>query len=174
MNETSASEILRVVNDMTASFQGTMTDGERATLNARHANDPESAACAAGSREEAMIEFTADALLTLAQDMQSVLDGRRESAYREALDVYYAAEELAVAQHRGPVDDDVADALGEVVRVFVRGDVADGPRIEDDDVRLLAGGEDAAVREAGARRSERRHLPHRLLQRKQMLVADVV
>ena len=95
MNETSASEILRVVNDMTASFQGTMTDGERATLNARHANDPESAACAAGSREEAMIEFTADALLTLAQDMQSVLDGRRESAYREALDVYYAAEELA-------------------------------------------------------------------------------
>src|SRR5437764_2041377 len=82
--------------------------------------------------------------------------------------------DLAVAQHRGPVDDDVADALGEVVRVFVRGDVADGPRIEDDDVRLLAGGEDAAVREAGARRSERRHLPHRLLQRKQMLVADVV
>ena len=95
MNERSAAEILRVVNDMSAAFQSTMSEAERARLDAKHANEPESAVYAAGSREEAVTEFTADALLTLAEDMQSVLDGRRERAYREALDVYYAAEELA-------------------------------------------------------------------------------
>jgi len=76
-------------------FSSTMTEAERAALDARHAGDPESAAYAAGTREEAMIEFTADALQTLADDMHSVLDARKERLYRQALDVYYAAEELA-------------------------------------------------------------------------------
>jgi len=95
MKEQSAAEILRVLNDVSEAFSSTMTEAERAALDARHAGDPESAAYAAGTREEAMIEFTADALQTLADDMHSVLDARKEGLYRQALDVYYAAEELA-------------------------------------------------------------------------------
>jgi len=95
MKEQSAAEILRVLNDVSEAFSSTMTEAERAALDARHAGDPESAAYAAGTREEAMIEFTADALQTLADDMHSVLDARKERLYRQALDVYYAAEELA-------------------------------------------------------------------------------
>src|SRR5262245_4996610 len=86
MNQESAAEILRVVNRMTEAFRGTMTEAERAALESKHAGEPERAA---------MTEFTIDALQTLADDMQSVLDRRREMVYRQALDVYYAAEELA-------------------------------------------------------------------------------
>jgi aminopeptidase N len=95
MKEESAAEILRVLNDVSEAFRSTMTEEERAALDAKHSNDPESAAFAAGTREEAMTEFTADALQTLADDIHSVIDGRMERLYRQALDVYYAAEELA-------------------------------------------------------------------------------
>jgi hypothetical protein len=95
MSEESAADILRVANDMTEAFRSTVTEEERAALDAKHANEPESAVCAAGSREEAMTEFTIDALQALADDMQSVLDRRMETLYQRSLDVYYAAEELA-------------------------------------------------------------------------------
>ena len=95
MNEESAAAIIRVVNDISEAFGSTMTDAERAGLEARHADEPEGAVYAAGSREEAMTEFAIDALQTLADDMRSVLDRRMEALYRQALDVYYAAEELA-------------------------------------------------------------------------------
>jgi hypothetical protein len=95
MDEKSAAEILRVVNEMSEAFQSTVTDAERAALDAKHAGEPEGGAYAAGSREDAMTAFTVDALQTLADDMQSVLDRRKEAAYRQALEVYYAAEKLA-------------------------------------------------------------------------------
>jgi hypothetical protein len=95
MSEESAADILRVANDMTEAFRSTVTEEERAALDAKHANEPESAVYAAGSREEAMTEFTIDALQALADDMQSVLDRRMETLYHRSLDVYYAAEELA-------------------------------------------------------------------------------
>ncbi|MGH7485377.1 MAG: hypothetical protein ACREMY_07195 [bacterium] len=60
-----------------------------------HAKQGDSAAYAAGSREDAMAEFTVDALQTLADDMRSVLDSRKARLYRQALEVYYATEELA-------------------------------------------------------------------------------
>ncbi len=95
MNEQSAAEILRVVNDVSEEFRKTVTEEERAALDAKHANEPESAVYAAASREEAVTEFTVDALQTLADDMRLVLDQRMEKVYRQALEVYYAAEELA-------------------------------------------------------------------------------
>jgi hypothetical protein len=97
MNEVSAAEILRVVNDLSEAFASTVTEAERATLDAKHAGDPEGAAAIAGNREDAMAAFTVDALQTLAGDMQAVLDRRREAMYRQALEVYYATEELACA-----------------------------------------------------------------------------
>ncbi len=95
MNEQSAAEILRVVNAVSEAFQSTVTEEERAMLDAKHAGEPESAVYAAASREEAVTEFTADALQTVADDMRLVIDQRMEHLYRQALDVYYAAEELA-------------------------------------------------------------------------------
>jgi hypothetical protein len=56
---------------------------------------PAHAVYAAGSREEATAAFTRDALGTLVDDIQSVVDARTQALYRQALDVYYAAEELA-------------------------------------------------------------------------------
>ncbi len=94
MNQETAAEVLRVVNGMTEAFQSTVTEDERAALDARHASEPEGAAYVAASPEDALIEFTADALGTLVEDMQSVLDGRMQSLYQQALDVYYTAEEL--------------------------------------------------------------------------------
>jgi hypothetical protein len=95
MNQEAAAEILRVVNGMSEAFQSTLTDEERAALDARHANEPDVAIYTAVSREEATVEFTVDALGTVIDDLQSVLDGRAQALYRQALDVYYTAEELA-------------------------------------------------------------------------------
>ena len=95
MNQETAAEVLRAVNAMTEAFQCTVTDDERAALDAKHATEPETAVYAATSPEEALVDFTIDALGTLAADMQSVIDGRMQSLYQQALDVYYTAEELA-------------------------------------------------------------------------------
>ena len=95
MNEQSAAELLRLLNQISESFQSTMTEDERAALDAKHAGEQEGAVYAAASREEAMIQFTADALETLAGDIHSTIDRRLESVYRQALEVYYATEELA-------------------------------------------------------------------------------
>ena len=95
MDEKSTAEILRVANDTSNAFRGTLTDEERAALDAKHENEAPSAAYAVATREDATIEFTIDALQTLGNDMQSILDRRMEKLYREALEVYYATEELA-------------------------------------------------------------------------------
>ena len=95
MKEETAAEVFRVVNGMTEAFQSTVTDEERASLEAKHADDPEAAAYAASNAQEALFEFTIDALGTLAEDMQAVLDGRVQSLYGQALEAYYVAEELA-------------------------------------------------------------------------------
>jgi RNA-splicing ligase RtcB len=84
-----------VVNKVSDAFRSTVTEAERAMLDAKHASEPEGAAYVAASREEAVTEFTADALQTLADDMHSVLAARAEQLYRQALEVYYRAEELA-------------------------------------------------------------------------------
>jgi len=95
MDEQQTAEFLRVVNSMSESFQSTMTKEERAMLSARRANEPDVVHYAAGSHEQAMLAFTADAMQTLADDIGSVLDQRMERAYRESLEAYYKAEELS-------------------------------------------------------------------------------
>jgi len=92
MNEQSAAEILRVANDMSEAFRSTVTEAERAALDARHAAELDGAAYAGTTSQ---IDFTLDALQTLAGDMRSVIEQRAERLYRQALEVYYAAEELA-------------------------------------------------------------------------------
>ena len=92
-------ETLRVVSDATAAFEAEFDATERAVL--RRDTDGEGAppVYAADEREQAMQDFevlaVADALNTLADNIQSAIDVRMEKAYQQALDVYYAAEELA-------------------------------------------------------------------------------
>lgn len=95
MNEEQATEILRIVNSTSESFQSALTEEERSAIDARHEAEPETRYYPAADREQAMTEFTADALQTLADDIRSVIEQRMEKLHREALDVYYAAEELA-------------------------------------------------------------------------------
>jgi hypothetical protein len=95
MNEEQAMEVLRIINSMSEAFQQTVTDEERAALLAREADQPQTVQYAAASREDAMVEFAADALRTVADDMDLVLTQRRERFYREAMEIYYTAEELS-------------------------------------------------------------------------------
>ena len=94
-----AAATLRVVIEATAAFQAELESAERATL--RHDADGDVApfVYAADERDQAMQDFdtlaVADALGSLARDIQGMVDQRMEQAYRQALDVYYAAEELA-------------------------------------------------------------------------------
>ena len=95
MNEEQATEILRIVNSTSESFQSALTEEERSAIDARHEAEPETRYYSAADREQAMIEFTADALQTLADDIGLVIEQRMEKLRREALDGYYAAEELS-------------------------------------------------------------------------------
>jgi hypothetical protein len=73
MNERQSEEVLFVLDNVSERFRSTVTEEERAALDAKHADEPQMAHYPAGSREEAMLEFTADALQTLADDMDAVL-----------------------------------------------------------------------------------------------------
>jgi len=47
------------------------------------------------SPADALLQFAADAVGELAAEMRTIIDQRMEKLYREVLEVYYAAEELA-------------------------------------------------------------------------------
>ena len=96
MNERQSEEVLRVLGNMSEAFRSEVTEEERAALDAKHAAaEPERAHYPAGSREEAMLEFTAEAMQTIADDMEAVLEQRTDRLYRQALEVYNKAEELS-------------------------------------------------------------------------------
>src|SRR3954449_4238316 len=79
-----------------------------------------------------------------------------------------------VAQNQSTVDDHVEDAFAEVVRIFVRRHVPNLRGIEDHDIGLHAGTEYAAVAEVRAIGGLRRRFAHHLLEREEMLVANVM
>jgi len=95
-----AAAVLRLVEDATATFEATLTPEERQAMKSRAANDESSALVySADEREDAMRDFdvlaVADALSTLAYEIQTHVDRKMEELYQQALDVYYVAEELA-------------------------------------------------------------------------------
>ena len=92
--------ILKVVGDASATFQKTLTPEELALMNQkRDAEDRASATYAAPESATAESDFeaeaAADALGTLASQIESVIERRLKAAYEESLRVYYIAEELA-------------------------------------------------------------------------------
>jgi hypothetical protein len=95
-----AEAVLRVVGEVTATFEAQLTAEERLAMRNRSADDRSSAIVyPADERDAALSDFealaAADALKTLADEIQFFIDRRMEEAYRWALDAYYTAAELA-------------------------------------------------------------------------------
>src|SRR5712664_4686105 len=83
------------------------------------------------------------------------------------------ARELALLEHDFSIHQHVLDAEGGLMRLL-KGRAVDHRRwIEDRDIGVHARTHEAAVDEADALRRERRHLPHRELERHELLVAHV-
>ena len=87
-----AEELLNVANEASMAFQATMSEAERASLAATRPATPIHSTM---NPEDALLEFAADAVSELAASMHTIIDQRMEKVYRDALEVYYAAEELA-------------------------------------------------------------------------------
>jgi len=91
--------ILKTVAETSATFQQALTPEERALMNQRHEEDELPPGYAAEEVQLAESDFelsvAADALKTLAGQIESVVDRRLQAAYEQALHVYYTAEELA-------------------------------------------------------------------------------
>jgi hypothetical protein len=89
-----AEELLNVASEASTAFRATMSDAERAAVAADRADRPATVDSTV-SPEDALLQFAADGLEDLAAGMQAIIDRRMEKVYRDALEVYYAAEELA-------------------------------------------------------------------------------
>jgi hypothetical protein len=97
--EVDAGAILDVVGKASAIFQKALTPEELALMQQPGKQDelPATYAAEEGPLAESDFELAAaaDALGTLAGQIQSVIDRRMEKLYEDALEVYYTAEELA-------------------------------------------------------------------------------
>jgi hypothetical protein len=92
--------VLRVVSETTATFEASLTPEERLAMQSRKRDDqPPELVYSVDERDQAMSDFealaAADALEALAGEIQFVVDRKMEKGYRQALEVYYTAEELA-------------------------------------------------------------------------------
>ena len=87
-----AEELLKVANEASTAFGTTMSEAERASIVAARPATPVHSTM---NPEDALLQFAADGLGELADAIQTIIDQRMEKLYRQALEVYYAAEELA-------------------------------------------------------------------------------
>ena len=92
--------VLRVVDQIKASLEAELTPEDRAAMRNGSSDDqPAAIIYSADEREQAMSDFETlgalEALETMANEVQAFVDHRMEEAYRQALEVYYAAEELS-------------------------------------------------------------------------------
>jgi hypothetical protein len=93
-------EILRLLDGATATFEATLTEEGRQARETRQGDDATpSLVYAADQRDEALRDFellaVADSLHALSEDIRAECDRRLEEAYRAALRAFYVAEELA-------------------------------------------------------------------------------
>ena len=101
MNQTiDVQAVFDLVRNATETFAADLKPEERLAIKDVSADDVlPGIVYSVDEREQAMSEFdtlaAAQALSTLANQIQYVVDRRMQEAYRMALDVYYAAEELA-------------------------------------------------------------------------------
>lgn len=96
-----AEELLHVANETSIAFQATLSDAERAAI--ADPTDRPPTTHPTFNSDDALLQFAADGLADLVSEMQSIIDQRREKLYRDALEIYYVAEELS----RDPAHADV-------------------------------------------------------------------
>jgi hypothetical protein len=94
------SAVLQTVSDARASFESTLSPEEWATLPPEPERySPPQTALSPAQVEQAETEFellaAADALETMARQIETVIAQRMEQAYAQALHVYYVTEELS-------------------------------------------------------------------------------
>ena len=92
--------VVRLVGRIQASLEAKLTPEDRAAMKNRDGDDRTSSLVyTAEEREQAMSDFeilaATDALEAMADEIQSFVDHRMEQLYGQALEVYYAAEELS-------------------------------------------------------------------------------
>lgn len=95
-----AAAVLRLVSDVQAAMKAALTPEEWAALPRGKGMDIGSPAVySTDEREQALEDFATigavESLEVLIEQVHAVAEQKREAAYRTALDVYYATEELA-------------------------------------------------------------------------------
>ena len=94
------SSVLRVVGDVATAFHSTLRSEDRLRLEVGGTDGAmPSLVYSVDEREDALHDFetlaAADALSTLADEIEAHCARQREAMYRKALEVYYVAEELS-------------------------------------------------------------------------------
>ena len=108
MKTEDAEALIEVVNKIQASFETTMTVEELAAkLTHEHDDDTSSGLVySADQREAAFDDFATlaaiDALQTLADEMNAVMQGRMDKLYHDCLEVYYALEDALAKDPENP------------------------------------------------------------------------
>ncbi|HUP58846.1 MAG TPA: hypothetical protein VNA69_00350 [Thermoanaerobaculia bacterium] len=95
-----AEAVLQFVSEATASLEAVLTPEEREAVNrGRSEDETPSLVYSEGERGQALEDFellaAADAMSGLANDIQAMIATRMDKLYRQGLEVYYAAVELA-------------------------------------------------------------------------------
>jgi hypothetical protein len=89
-----AEELLNIADKTSMTFRATLSETERESI-ADRTDRPATVVHSTLNAGDALLEFAADGLGELAAEMQTIIGQRVEKLYREALEVYYVAEELA-------------------------------------------------------------------------------
>ena len=100
MKTEDAEAVLELVAKISAAFEATMTDEERAARPlAPHGDSSPAVVYPTEWREDAYEDFNAvtamEALSSMAGEIERVISARKEKLYGDCLSVYYALEDLA-------------------------------------------------------------------------------
>ena len=100
MKTEDAEAVIDLVTKISTAFDATMTEEERAAREQRQRDDTSAALVySADQREEAVADFAThaavDALQTMADEIHTVIEGRKQKLYADCLAIYYALQDLA-------------------------------------------------------------------------------
>ena len=104
MKTEDAEAVIELVTKISAAFEATMSEEELAAKRKRDRGDDTSSALvySADEREVALDDFATlsamDALETMADEIQIVIEARKQKLYGDCLAIYYALQDLAAKE----------------------------------------------------------------------------
>lgn len=116
-----AEAVIELVQKISAAFETTMTEEERAAQRKRERDDTSSALVySVEQREAAFDEFATlgamEALETMADEIHTVIEARMQKLYVDCLAIYYALEDLAA---KDPENETYIRHMGEMERAHL-------------------------------------------------------